>query len=244
MHGNTANEIGLAIDRLKQGESLNQWSRFVTVVKQSKEIDTISYHKLFDILKQYQKEVNDIRAERIAKSANPLALLAAAQPYSDNYYQAPKPSENKCNTHLTTKTNDPEQAQRDKEMQKHLALLAKYFKKLYKPTNNNLRTSSNSRNKTEDTPPRYNNDNQSGQFRNQRKMTVAGARETVGSQVVQQNRIQCFNCKGFGHYAKECRKPKRVKDYTYHKEKMMMCKQAEQGVPLQAEQADWLEGNR
>ncbi|GJY81956.1 hypothetical protein Tco_0494707 [Tanacetum coccineum] len=45
---------------------------------------------------------------------------------------------------------------------------------------------------------------------------------------------------GFGHYAKECRKPKRVKDYTYHKEKMMMCKQAEQGVPLQAEQADWL----
>ncbi|GKF79676.1 hypothetical protein Tco_0235244, partial [Tanacetum coccineum] len=34
---------------------------------------------------------NDIRTERIAKSANPLALLAAAQPYSDNYYRAPKP---------------------------------------------------------------------------------------------------------------------------------------------------------
>ncbi|GKG46135.1 hypothetical protein Tco_0498581, partial [Tanacetum coccineum] len=58
--------------------------------------------------------------------------------------------------------------------------------------------------KTEDTTPRYNNDNQSGQFGNQRTMTVA-------------------------------------KDYAYHKEKMMMCKQAEQGVPLQAEQADWLE---
>ncbi|GJR14013.1 hypothetical protein Tco_0796665 [Tanacetum coccineum] len=120
-------------------------------------------------------------------------------------------------------------------------ILAKYFKKLYKPTNNNLRTSSNSRNKTEDTTPRYNNDNQSGQFGNQRTMTVAGTRETVGSPVVQQTGIQCFNCKGFGHYAKECRKPKRVKDYSYHKEKMMMCKQAEQGVQLQAEQADWLE---
>ncbi|GJT09226.1 hypothetical protein Tco_0843688 [Tanacetum coccineum] len=43
------------------------------------------------VLKQFQNEVNDIRSERLARSANPLALLAAAQPYSDNYYQAPKP---------------------------------------------------------------------------------------------------------------------------------------------------------
>ncbi|GJT55518.1 hypothetical protein Tco_0990572 [Tanacetum coccineum] len=156
-----------------------EWSRFVTVVKQSKEIDTISYHTLFDILKQYQNEVNDIRAERIAKSANPLALLAAAQPYSDNYYQAPKPQRSNTTSSSTRPSastrhkgkeiakpvtpqsesvseedSDPEQAQRDKDMQKNLALLAKYFKKLYKPTNNNLRTSSNSRNKTEDTTPR------------------------------------------------------------------------------------------
>nr|GFB39981.1 hypothetical protein [Tanacetum cinerariifolium] len=44
----------------------------------------------------------------------------------------------------------------------------------------------------------------------------------------------------FGHFAKECRKTKRVKDSAYHKEKMLLCKQAEQGVPLQAEQYDWL----
>ncbi|GJX97243.1 retrovirus-related pol polyprotein from transposon TNT 1-94 [Tanacetum coccineum] len=59
-------------------------------------------------------------------------------------------------------------------------------------------------------------------FGNQRTVTVAGARETVGSPVVQKTGIQCFNSKGFGHYARECRKPKRVKDYAYHKEKMMM----------------------
>ncbi|GJU29047.1 hypothetical protein Tco_1172636 [Tanacetum coccineum] len=47
--------------------------------------------------------------------------------------------------------SDPEQAQKDKDMQKNLALIAKYFKKLYKPTNNNLRTSSNTRNKNVDT---------------------------------------------------------------------------------------------
>nr|GEU85810.1 zf-CCHC domain-containing protein/UBN2 domain-containing protein [Tanacetum cinerariifolium] len=35
-------------------------------------------------------------------------------------------------------------------------------------------------------------------------------------------------------------KPKRVKDSAFLKEKMLLCKQAEQGVPLQAEQYDWL----
>ncbi|GJW25115.1 retrovirus-related pol polyprotein from transposon TNT 1-94 [Tanacetum coccineum] len=48
--------------------------------------------------------------------------------------------------------SDPEQAQKDKEMQKNLALIAKYFKKLYKPTNNNLRTSSNTRKNMDTTP--------------------------------------------------------------------------------------------
>nr|GEY13443.1 putative nuclease HARBI1 [Tanacetum cinerariifolium] len=58
-------------------------------------------------------------------------------------------------------------------MQKNLAVIAKYFKKIYKPTNNNLRNSSNSRNKNVDTTPRYKNDNQSEQFGNQRTMTIA-----------------------------------------------------------------------
>nr|GEY50035.1 hypothetical protein [Tanacetum cinerariifolium] len=68
-----------------------EWSRFVTIVKQTQEMDTVSYHKLFEILKQYQKEVKEIRVEKIARNANPLALVAAAQQYLDTYYQAQKP---------------------------------------------------------------------------------------------------------------------------------------------------------
>nr|GEW69379.1 retrovirus-related Pol polyprotein from transposon TNT 1-94 [Tanacetum cinerariifolium] len=100
--------------------------------------------------------------------------------------------------------SDREQAQRDKDMQRNLALIAKYFKKIYKPTNNNLRTSSNTKNKNLDTTPRYKKDNQARKFGNQRTMTIAGARENVGGQ------------------------PKRVTDSAYHKEKMLLCKQAEQ----------------
>nr|GEW36596.1 hypothetical protein [Tanacetum cinerariifolium] len=66
------------------------WSRFMTIVKQQHKLDEGSYHKLFDILKQYRNEVNELRAERIAKNANPLILIAAGQPHQDPYYQAPK----------------------------------------------------------------------------------------------------------------------------------------------------------
>nr|GEZ51642.1 hypothetical protein [Tanacetum cinerariifolium] len=50
--------------------------------------------------------------------------------------------------------SDLEPAQRDKDMQKNMALIVKYIKKIYKPTNNNIRTSSNSKNKNMDTSPR------------------------------------------------------------------------------------------
>nr|GFA08070.1 hypothetical protein [Tanacetum cinerariifolium] len=112
----TAQEMWEAIERLQQGESLNiqevnvqflqqlqpEWSRFVTIVKQQHKLDEVSYHKLFDILKQYQNEVNELRAKKIARNANPLALVATAQASQDQYYQtsrshrssapSPKPS--------------------------------------------------------------------------------------------------------------------------------------------------------
>ncbi|GJW31284.1 hypothetical protein Tco_0051316 [Tanacetum coccineum] len=67
-----------------------EWSRFVTIVKQTIDLDKESYHKHFDILKQYQKQVNEICVEKITKNSTPLALVAATQQYPDTYYQAPK----------------------------------------------------------------------------------------------------------------------------------------------------------
>nr|GEW29522.1 hypothetical protein [Tanacetum cinerariifolium] len=235
----TAQEMWEAIERLQHGESLNiqdvniqflqqlqpEWSRFMTIVKQQHKLDEVSFDKLFDILKQYQNEVNELHAKKLARNANPLALVATAQADRDQYYQTSRHKVKEIAKPITPPSetaseedSDPEQAQRDKDIQKNLALIAKYFKKIYKPTNNNLRTSSNSKNKNVDTTPR----------------------ENVGSKVVQQSGIQCFNCKEYRHFAKECRKPKRVKDSAYHKEKMLLCKQAEQGILLQAEHYDWL----
>nr|GEV72078.1 hypothetical protein [Tanacetum cinerariifolium] len=76
-------------------------------------------------------------------------------------------------------------------------------------------------------------------YENQRIGNVVGAKETVGSTMVQKYGIQCYNCKEFRHVVRECQKPKRVKDAAYHREKMLMCKQEEAGIQLNAEQDDW-----
>ncbi|GJS78088.1 hypothetical protein Tco_0727969 [Tanacetum coccineum] len=68
-----------------------EWQRFVTLVKQSQELKTVSYHKLYDILKQHQNEVNEIRTERLARTANPLALVAQQQPV---YHPPNHPTQN------------------------------------------------------------------------------------------------------------------------------------------------------
>nr|GEX95732.1 hypothetical protein [Tanacetum cinerariifolium] len=162
-----------AIERLKQ-----EWQRFVTLVKQSQELKTVSYHKFYDILKQHQHEVNEIRAEKIARVANPLALVAQQQPV---YHPQTHP------THYTQNSStrsqqfaEDDETSKDKEIDKLMALISRSFKKIYKPTNNNLRTSSNTSRANQDNSLRI---NRSTGYENQRIGNVAGARETVGSSV-------------------------------------------------------------
>ncbi|GKB13337.1 hypothetical protein Tco_0847260 [Tanacetum coccineum] len=178
----TAHEMWIAIERLQQGESLN-----IQDVKTNLfwEFGKFTSHngESIDFFNNFNQngQVNEIRAERIAKNANLLALKKGkeiAKPITP-------PSES-----ASKEDNDPEQAQRDKDMQKNLALITKYFKKIYKPTNNNIRTSSNSKNKNVDTFPRYKNDNQIGQLGNERTMTVAGVLgSTVGHFMVKIQKV-------------------------------------------------------
>nr|GEV22845.1 retrovirus-related Pol polyprotein from transposon TNT 1-94 [Tanacetum cinerariifolium] len=95
-----------------------------------------------------------------------------------------------------------DETSKDKEIDKIMALISLSFKKIYKPTNNNLRTSSNTSRGNQENSPRI---NRGAGYDNQR----------------------------------ECQKPKRVKDAVYHREKMLLCKQEEAGIQLNAERANW-----
>nr|GEW00250.1 hypothetical protein [Tanacetum cinerariifolium] len=151
----------------------------------SQELKTVSYHKLYDILKQHQNEVNEIRVERIAHTTNPLALVAQQQPvyhpqtHPTHYTQNSSTRSQQAATRNRGKAiiNSPkpiydqepsmvaedDETSKDKEIDKLMALISLSFK----------------------------------------IGNVVGARETVGLTVMRKSRIQCYNCKEIGHVAKE-----------------------------------------
>nr|GEX79991.1 integrase, catalytic region, zinc finger, CCHC-type, peptidase aspartic, catalytic [Tanacetum cinerariifolium] len=234
----TTQEMWEAIESLQQGESLKiqdvktnlfwEFGKFTSHDEESMESNYTRFYKLVNEMIKNNLTVTTMQSHRSsAPSSKPSIPTRSHTTTRYKGKEIAKPITPPSKT-TSEEDSDPEQAQRDKDMQKNLALIAKCFKKIYKPTNNNLRTSSNSKNKNVDTTPWFKNDNQSGQFGNQRTVNVVATRENVGSKVVQQSGIQCFNCREFGHFVKECRTPKRVKDSAYHKEKMLLGKQAEQ----------------
>nr|GEW11950.1 RNA-directed DNA polymerase, eukaryota [Tanacetum cinerariifolium] len=125
-----------------------EWSRYVTIVHQTKDLHTADYTQLYDFLKYNQKEVDELKAEQIAKIQDSLALMAN----SNNLYASPAPHQDQSpfnHNFLQQPITNPEDiTDPTTTMNMALALMAKAFKLNYStPTNNNKRISSNPRNR-------------------------------------------------------------------------------------------------
>nr|GEZ30166.1 hypothetical protein [Tanacetum cinerariifolium] len=215
-------EMWKAIERLKQGESINV-----------QDLETNLYWEFGKFTSQDVLTSTTTRMAKIARVANPLALVAQQQPV---YHPQTHPTH--CNQNSSTRSqqaatrnrgkaminssqpiydqepsmvddDDDNETSKDKEIDKRMALISLSFKEIYKPTNNNLRTSSNTNRANQDNSPRI---NRNAGYESQRS----------GSSMVQKSGIQCYNCKEYGHNARECQKPKRAKDAAYHREKMLL----------------------
>ncbi|GJT92399.1 hypothetical protein Tco_1081244 [Tanacetum coccineum] len=149
---NKSNETWTAIERLQQGESLNvqdvktnlfwEFGKFTSRDGESMESYYSRFYKLMNELTRNNLQVTTMQVNvqflqqlqpewRLPKWIS-FMLLAAAQPYSDNYYQAPKPQR----TNTTSSSTRPSASTRHKG------------KEIAKPVTPQLR------NKTEDTTPR------------------------------------------------------------------------------------------
>nr|GEW87455.1 hypothetical protein [Tanacetum cinerariifolium] len=188
-----------AIERLKQGESINV-----------QDIETNLFWEYGKFTSQDGESLESYysRAERITRVANPLAFVAQQQPvynpqnHPTNYTKNSLTRSQQVATRNRGKAIVNSPMSKEKEIDKLMALISLSFKKIYKPTHNNLRTSSNTSRANQDNYPRI---NKGTGYENQRLSNVAGARETV----------------------------------AYHKEKMLLYKQEEARIQLNAEQADW-----
>nr|GEX33275.1 hypothetical protein [Tanacetum cinerariifolium] len=239
-----------------------EWSRHVTIVHQTKDLHTADYTQLYDFLKYNQQEVDELKAERLAKTQDPLALMANSNnpyvfpaphqdqsPFNQNYLQQPMPNLEDITDPTTT-------------MNMVLALMAKAFKLNYStPTNNNQRISSNPMNRQiaqsgmnmgQDRQMQLvggNGGNQFRQYAGQNAGNPAGYNDVIGNQVIQnalqnprvqnvENQNGLIGGQGNGNQNQIGNVRPRRRDAAYLQTQLLIAQKEEAEIQLQAKEYD------
>ncbi|GJS13498.1 hypothetical protein Tco_0407970 [Tanacetum coccineum] len=192
-----------------------EWLKYVTQVRLAKRLTVDSFDDLFDYLQQFEKLVNASRAKKLEKSHDPLALVA----------HTGSSSRNTSSYYILLATA--------------MLLLARAITQNFSnPTNNRLRTSSNTKNQAIIQGDRVNiqSRNSGNTGRNTRRAyvqeeVVEGSNAQNETRNVQRtlrtsslgnnSTVQCYNYNGKGHYARNFPKP-RVRDSKYFMEQMLL----------------------
>nr|GEW39179.1 hypothetical protein [Tanacetum cinerariifolium] len=188
-----AKEMWITIERLQQGEFINIQDVKTKLFCEFGKFTSRDGESIESYYTRFYRMMNEMVRNKLN--------VDTLQKKSKNIFKAPSlPSES-----VSEEDSNEEHAQKDKQIQKMLALIAKHFKK-----STNLPTSE--------------------------------LHQTLGTRmwILLQELGMTYKIRRFGHFAKECRSTKRVKDYEYHKEKMLLCMKEAKMIQLSAEQREWL----
>ncbi|GJU35132.1 integrase, catalytic region, zinc finger, CCHC-type containing protein [Tanacetum coccineum] len=209
-----------------------EWLKYVTQVRLAKRLTVDTFDDLFDYLQQFEKLVNVSRAKKLEKSHDPLALVAHTGSSSRNtssYYV----------THPTSVVDYEDEYQQDdvhtnSEDPLTFAILNQAIiqgDRVNIQSRNSGNAGRNNRRAyvQEEIIEGSNAPNETENVQRTLRTSSSGNTSTV----------QCYNCSGKRHYARNCPKP-RVRDSKYFMEQMLLAKQDEDGVILIDEQNDFL----
>ncbi|GKE24596.1 integrase, catalytic region, zinc finger, CCHC-type containing protein [Tanacetum coccineum] len=207
-----------------------EWLKYVTQVRLAKQLTVDSFDDIFDYLQLFKKLVNASRA-KLEKSHDPLALIAhtgSSSRQTSSYYV----------THPTSVVDyDDEYQQDDVHNNSEDPLVSAINQAIIQGDRVNIQSknSSNTRRNSrrayvqEEVVEGMNAPKETGNVQRTLRTPSSGNTSTV----------QCYNCSGKGHYARNCPKP-RVRDSKYFMEQMLLAKQDEAGVILTDEHNDFL----
>nr|GEX22499.1 hypothetical protein [Tanacetum cinerariifolium] len=222
----TAQEIWLRVQQMMKGSGIgiqekkaklfNKWERFTSNEGESIESYYHRFLKLMNDLKRNkhfpEKIANEFKAERIAKTQDPLALMAN----SNNPYRI---SSNLRNRQIAQPGMNMGQ---DRQMQMVGGNGGNQFRQY---TGQNAGT-----------PAGYNDVIGNQNPIENGNLVIARAEGNAARQ--NRNQIMCYNYRGVGHYARNCTVRPRRRDAAYLQTQLLIAQKEEAGIQLQAEEYD------
>ncbi|GJR42256.1 hypothetical protein Tco_1310359 [Tanacetum coccineum] len=215
-----------------------EWSKFVTDVKLVKDLHTTNVDQIHAHLEQHKRHANEVRLMH-ERNSDPLALVASYQmtqsPYQSHQhsYQNSQHQQFVSPYHVLKFLIDA--------INHMMSFLTAVVTSRYPTTNNQPRNSSNPRQHAT-----INNGRVTLQPIQGRQTSLAtGASRTYtpgssGSNPGKQRIVICYNYKGEGHMSKQCTKPKRKRDDSWFKDKVLLVQAQASGQILHEEELAFL----
>nr|GEV20248.1 hypothetical protein [Tanacetum cinerariifolium] len=218
----TAQEIWLRVQQMMKGSDIgiqeknaklfNKWERFTS--NKGESIESYyhpDYTQLYDFLKYNQKEVDELKAERLAKIQDPLALMMVGGNGENQFRQYAGQNVGNLNEYNVVQ-NVGNQVVQNAVQNLRIQNIGNQNGLIGVPWNANQNLNGNG------------------------NLVAAHAKRNAAWH--NGNQTRCYNCRGVGYFARNCTVRPMRRDAAYLQTQLLIAQKEEPGIQLQTEEFD------